>query len=169
MRRRGVFGAALGLLLMVGSPASAQEVSLSDFAWLAGSWRGPGPDGASTAEIHFMPPTAGVLPSIFRLYQGDQVLVLEAISLKPEEDGLYMYVRHFDTALLPLEKDHAIRLRLSRTDGDTFVFENVRAGENPRVSVMTRTDQGFTAWSELVGASGGADTIRVEYRRIDGH
>jgi len=74
-----------------------------------------------------------------------------------------MYVRHFDTALVSLEKDRAIRLRLSRADGDTFVFESVRPGENPRVSVMTRTDQGFTASSELGGASGRSNTIRVEY------
>lgn len=153
------------LLLTSAVPASAQEVELADFAWLSGSWEGPGP-GGSTAQIHFMSPEAGVLPSIFRLLQDDRVVVLEAISLVEEEAALFMYVRHFDPALVPMEEEHAIRLRLVRRDGETFVFENAREGENPRVSVMTRTEDGFASWSELARPDGSADTIRVEYRRL---
>lgn len=152
--------------VLVAAPLSAQEVALDDFAWLAGSWQGPGPQGA-TAEIYFMPPEAGVLPSLFRLMQDDRVVVLEAISLTREPEGLFMYVRHFDPALVPLEEDHAIRLELVRREGDSFIFENAREGENPRISVMARTETGFTSWSELARPDGSADTIRVEYRRID--
>lgn len=159
-------GIGFAVLLTAFAPLSAQEVVLDDFAWLAGSWRGVGPQG-STAEIHFMPPEAGVLPSLFRLFQDDRVVVLEAISLTREPEGLFMYVRHFDPALVPLEEAHAIRLELVRREGDSFIFENAREGENPRISAMTRTETGFTSWSELARPDGSADTIRVEYRRID--
>lgn len=167
--RLRTLGLLLALLWLPGAPGSAQEAreaGLDDFAWLTGSWRGPGPAGGY-AEIHFMSPEAGVLPSFFRLVQDDRLVVLEAITLKREEEGLFMYVRHFDPALVPLEEGHAIELRLVRRDGGSFVFRNVREGENPRRSVMTRTEDGFASWSELARPDGSADTIRVEYRRID--
>jgi hypothetical protein len=161
--RRGAPGEAVPADTAVAAgPENPAE--LADFAWLSGSWRGEGPDGAM-AEIHFMPPEAGVLPSLFRLFRPEGVLILEAISLRAEEDGLFMYVRHFDPALVPLEEEHAIRLRLTGREGDAFIFENTREGENPRSTVMTRTSVGFTSWSELARPDGTSDTIRVEYHR----
>lgn len=76
-----------------------------------------------------------------------------------------MYVRHFDPALVPLEEGRAIRLRLTGREGDAFTFENTREAENPRSTVMTRTSEGFTSWSELARPDGTTDTIRVEYHR----
>lgn len=166
MRRARILPLAQAFLgLMLAGPLGAQVAELDDFTWLAGSWRGPGPGGA-VAEIHFLPPAAGVLPSFFRLVQDERVLILEAISLRREDDGLFMYVRHFDPALTPLEKDHAIKLRLERRQGDAFFFENVYEGENPRRSVMERTAGGFVAMSELARPDGATDTIRVEYHRV---
>lgn len=162
-----IFVAALTVLTGVANaaPADGQAVSVDDFAWLTGTWRGPGPAGA-TAEIQYMAPEAHVLPAFFRLYRPDSVLVMEAVSLTKEQDGLFMYVRHFDPALVPMEEEHAIRLRLTGILRDTFVFENANEGENPTRTVMVRTVSGFTAWSELRRADGTTDTIRVEYRRV---
>lgn len=153
------------------APAQAQDgssgprVSVADFGWLEGTWRGPGPQDA-TAGIHFMEPSAGVLPAAFRLEQDGRVVVLEFLTLVEEEDGLHMYVRHFSPALVPMEEERAIDLRLEARDGDRWVFGNVRE-ENPTVSVMTRTGpDAFVSMSELARPDGTADTIRVEYRRV---
>lgn len=143
----------------------ALDTDLEDFAWLAGSWQGPGP-GGTTAEIHFMQPEAGTLPSLFRLWQDDRLLIIEAITLVEEADGLFMYVRHFDPHLVPAEEDHAIKLRLAKRVGDSYHFVNVHDEENPRRSVMRRTDRGFESRSELARSDGTVDQIRVRYERV---
>jgi uncharacterized protein YndB with AHSA1/START domain len=155
--------------LLAQHPAAAPgDVRMDDLAWLAGAWRGPGPEGRGTAEIHFMTPEAGVMPSIFRLTEGDRVAVLEAITLVEEGEGLVMYVRHFDPALVPYEEGEALALRLTGREGDAFVFENVRAGANPVRSVLTPTRAGFASTSELAGPDGSTSEIRVEYERVGG-
>lgn len=155
------------------APALAQDgaagpaASVADFAWMKGTWQGPGPQGA-TAEIHFMAPSAGVLPAAFRLEQDGEVIVLELVTLVEKEDGLHMYVRHFSPELQPMEEQRAIDLRLEERRGDRFVFRNVRDG-NPTVTVMSRQGPGaFVSMSELARPNGSADTIRVEYRRTGG-
>jgi hypothetical protein len=168
--------ALIVLLGLVGWPGAAPaqpsavdrapDVTLADFAWMAGTWRGPGPDG-STAEIHFMRPRAGGLPSVFRLWKGDRVLVLEMISLVREDGGLVMYVRHFDPALVPWEKEDAIGLRLVKREGDAFHFRNVVEGRNPRTTEMRRTDGGFVSRSVLSDPDGSTREIRVEYTRVE--
>ncbi len=173
---RGWPTVALSLALALATfpaPAPAQDgavgpaASVADFAWMEGTWQGPGPRGAK-AEIHFMAPSAGVLPAAFRLEQDGRVVVLELVTLVDEEDGLHMYVRHFSPELRPMEEEHAIDLRLEERRGDRFVFRNVRDG-NPTVTVMSRQGPGaFVSMSELARQGGTADTIRVEYRRAGG-
>lgn len=146
-------------------PLAPARVTLEDFAWLAGSWRGEGPGGAA-AEVHYMPPAAGVLPSVFRLRTEERTVVLEAITLVETDAGLTLYVRHFTPELEPLEEESALELRLAERRGDCFLFENVRE-ENPRRSLLRRTGpDGFLSRSELRRADGSEDEIRVEYRRV---
>lgn len=154
-----------------GGPAAtdgaASDVSVSDFAWLQGTWRGPGPDGGE-AEIHFMEPSAGLLPGAFRLVQDGRVRVLELLTLTREEDGLHMYVRHFSPALAAMEGEHPIDLRLRERRGNRFVFENVREG-NPVRSLVHRTGTDrWVATSVLARSDGSTDTIRVAYERAPG-
>lgn len=77
-----------------------------------------------------------------------------------------MYVRHFDTALVPLEKERAIELVLTGRDGEAFVFENANEGQNPRRSWMTPTADGFISGSELTRTDGTTYEIQVSYRRV---
>jgi len=156
----------LGLLWLAAphAPAAAQEVRLSDFASLEGTWVGPGPDG-TTAEIHYLAPEAGVLPAVFRLWEGDRVIVLEAVSLVEKDEALTMYVRHFTPELVPLEEERALELRVTGREGDTVFFENVRE-ENPRRSEMRWLGPDrVLVRSELLRDDGSVDEIRVEYRR----
>lgn len=151
-----------------GSPPPTGEDSatpLSDFAWLEGTWRGTGP-GGSVAEIHYMAPSAGVLPSVFRLERAGKVLVLETITLVEEADGLVLYIRHFSPALEAMEKERPLTLRLVDREGDTFFFENVYE-ENPRRSELERNGPDtFRSWSELLRDDGTTSEIEVEYTRV---
>lgn len=145
--------------------AADSGVTLEDFAWLEGTWRGAGPDG-TTAEIHYMAPLTGVLPSVFRLWRGDKVLLLEVITLVQQDTGITLHVRHFTPALEPLEAEHALTLQLVAREGDRFIFQNTR-DENPRRTVLERTaPDGFRSWSELRHDDGTTGEIRVEYRRV---
>lgn len=170
--RCGVVGAAL-LVLAAALPTAAQDApealeatgtGVEDFSWMAGEWSGVGPDG-SRAEIDYMEPEGGVLPGLFRLVQEGRLVILEAITLVEEDDGLFMYVRHFDAALVPLERERAIRLRHVGQDGDVHHFENTNEGQNPVRSTLTRTEHGFVSRSVLARPDGSTDEIHVEYRR----
>lgn len=166
--RAGRLVLAAGALLLSAAPAAGQSGSLSEFAWLEGTWTGPGPDGA-TAEIHYLAPEAGMLPAIFRLRKDGRVIVVEAVTLVEEDEGLAMYVRHFTPELVPLEEEAALKLRFTERDGDAYWFENVRE-ENPRRSVIRRTGPDrVTVRSELLREDGTLDEIRVEYRRTGGY
>ncbi len=157
---------AFFLVLMAAAPGCAQEAGLEDFAWLTGSWEGPGPEG-TVADITFMAPQAGIIPAFFRLRRDTEVVILEVMSLLEGKDTVVMYVRHFDTSLVPLEEEHAIKLVLSAHTTNSFIFRNAYEEENPRRSVLTRTDRGFVSLSELARSDGSTDTIQVEYHRTD--
>lgn len=148
-----------------GAPDAEPSVTLADLSWLQGTWRGEGPDGG-VAEIHYMTPEAGVLPSIFRLWSGDDLMVIELLTLVEDEEGLVMYIRHFSSELTPFEEDHPLTVRVVEGSPDRLYFENVR-DENPRVSEMVRTGpDAFTSRSELHRADGAVDTIQVSYTRV---
>lgn len=148
-------------------PSDADAVAtLSDFAWLEGTWRGSGP-GGSTAEVHYMAPEAGVLPSVFRLSKDGEIVVLETITLVEDEDGLTLYVRHFTPRLEAMEAERPLTLRLVGREGDRFLFENVY-DENPRRSELERTGpRSLRSWSELLRDDGTTAEIDVEYTRVD--
>lgn len=147
-----------------GSPAADPTVTLADLAWLEGTWRGN--LGDAVAEIHYMSPEAGVLPSIFRLREGEEVLIIELLTLIEDEDGLVMHIRHFTEDLTPLEEEHPLTIRMVEGTPDRLLFENVR-DENPRVSEMVRTGpDAFTSRSELLRPDGSVDTIEVAYTRV---
>lgn len=145
---------------------SLAATTIADFAWLQGTWRGEGPGGA-TAEVHYLAPQAGVIPSVFWLYGDERVMVLETVTLVEEDDGIMLYVRHFTPSLVPWEAERALAQRLVAREGDRFTFENLY-DEDPRCTVLERLGSDrFRAWSLLLRAGGMPDEIRVEYRRAE--
>lgn len=159
-----IFSMALTCSLPTGT--NAQETGVESFSWLAGTWQGSGPEG-SLAEIHYMEPRAGHLPSVLRLTQNGRVAMLETLALVEEDDGLRLYVRHFDSSLVPLEEEGAIELRLVEVADRRFVFENSKPGSNPQRTVLTRTEAGFASVSYLARPDGSVDELRVSYERVD--
>lgn len=154
---------------VAGPQEAPAAVTVADFAWLEGRWIGEGPDGA-TAEIDYLAPEAGVLVGTFRLYRGDQLMVLELITLVDGEDGVELRVRHFDAELTAFEAEHPLTLVLHEARDDLYRFRNVRPGEDPTSSEIRRLGPDrHVSWSRLEHqGEGGATEIAVEYRRVGG-
>jgi hypothetical protein len=149
---------------------SKPAATLADFAWLAGHWRGKlaGPQGLLT-EQHWAEPQAGVMIGMFRLSdpgKGNQPLLLEFISFRDTPEGVEMRMRHYDTALTPMEKEEPIRMILVSGDGTRFVFENP-VNNVPKRSIVTRNGaDGYTGRSEIIRTSGEVALIETVWERV---
>jgi len=158
-------------------PAAAQEAaakpapagSLADFAWLEGKWTGTFPNAALRAEQEWWPAKGGLMMGMFRLMDGEKLLILEFFTLREVPEGIDLRLRHFDAALTPLEKGDPIILHLvSLAPGDAL-FEN-RVHTRPKTSRITRTDpDSFTGRSEIIGDSGATSVIEVQWTREPQH
>ena len=124
----------LALLLAAASPAPAQTLTpntlrldpgaarptatLSDLAWLAGHWQGPGLGGIS--EEVWTAPMGGSMMGSFRLVRGDSVIFYEILSLVEAEGSLEMRLKHFNADLTGWEEKAEVRsfplVRLTPTE-----------------------------------------------------
>lgn len=153
------------------APTTAKpSATLADFRWLVGQWRGKlqGPRGLVT-EQYWAEPQAGVMTGMFRLSdptnEGRTVL-LEFISFRETPEGVEMRLRHFDTALTPMEKEEPIRLLLVSTDGTRFAFENP-VNNVPKRSIVTRVgENGYAGRSEIVRDTGEVTLIETTWERV---
>lgn len=153
------------------TPATAKPTAtLADFAWLAGNWRGKlqGPRGLVT-EQYWAEPQAGVMMGMFRLSDpanAGRTVLLEFISFRETPEGVEMRMRHFDTALTPMEKEEPLRLLLASTDGTRFVFENP-VNNVPKRSIVTRVgENGYTGRSEIIRDTGEVTLIETVWERV---
>lgn len=156
--------------LLTALPAAAQtatpQVTLEDFAWLAGRWEGNLPSGEKLEQV-WSEPVAGHMLGMFRLLQNDKVVLLEIFSLYETPEGLEFYVRHFDPALVPGEKGDATLLRLTQYDGERGVFENP-VHNRPKTTALIRTGpHTFTARSEIIRDDGAVQVIEAFWQRLE--
>lgn len=146
------------------------KATLADFAWLAGNWRGKlqGPRGLVT-EQYWAEPQAGVMMGMFRLSDpanAGRTVLLEFISFRETPEGVEMRLRHFDTALTPMEKEEPLRLLLAHADGTRFVFENP-VNNVPKRSIVTRVgENGYTGRSEIIRDNGEMTLIETAWERV---
>jgi hypothetical protein len=167
-----VAGGAPGMRAQEALPApSKPPATLADFAWLVGEWRGKlqGPRALVT-EQYWAEPQAGVMMGMFRLSDpaaGNRPLILEFISFRETPEGVEMRMRHFDTALKPMEKEEPLLLLLRESDGTRFVFENP-VNNVPKRSIVTRVgENGYTGRSEIIRESGELALIETVWERVN--
>jgi hypothetical protein len=163
---RRSFIVLLGLLLAV-VPASGQDparAAVVDFAWLEGHWESE-LDGRAI-ETHWSAPRAGTMIGMFRISEGERLLMVELFTLIETGDRVVMFLRHFSPELVPWEeKDAAIRLELDSYDGRRAVFNNP-IHTRPKQTVLTRLDTDtFHARSEIIRQDGSKSVIDVTWRR----
>jgi hypothetical protein len=167
----------LPLLLSIALPAVPQQpaakstkATLADFAWLAGQWRGQtqGPN-RFTAEEFWADAQGGAMMGMFRLLDpanGNRVLILEFFTLRETPDGVEMRIRPFDAALVLLEKEDSIILKLAESDGPRFTFQNpVHA--RPKRGVLARVGADAFTWrAEFHRDTGETNLVEVSLERV---
>ena len=174
---RGCLFLFLTAVLCLAFPGQAQEGSqakprgtLADLSWLVGHWQGRfvGPRGL-LLEQHWAAPQGGVMVGMFSLRDpadGNKALLLEFISLRETPEGVEMRLRHFDTALAPMEKEEPIRLTLRESDGARFVFENP-VNNVPKRSIITRVgENGYTGRTEIIRDTGEQVLHQTTWERV---
>lgn len=177
-KRISIAATTLLLAALFFSPATAaQEAaskpapagSLADFAWLEGKWTGTFPNATLRAEQEWWPAKGGLMMGMFRLMDGEKLLILEFFTLRELPEGIELRLRHFDAALTPLEKGDPIILQLvSLAPGDAL-FEN-RVHTRPKNSRILRTGpDSFTGRSEIIGDDGAVRAIEVQWTREPRH
>jgi Domain of unknown function (DUF6265) len=143
--------------------ASAQAPPLALFNWLEGQWRGEW--GSRIAEQTWLAPKAGEVAGLFRLIEGDKILVLEMFSLVEKPEGIQFYLRHLTPELLPWEKSDPTLLKLESVDATKATFVNPVNGE-PKRTIFTRLDPDtYTARSELEPAEGEPQVVEITFHR----
>lgn len=155
MKRLAALLAALALAGPALDRAAAQ--SLSDLAFLEGSWRG-GDGGAFVFEETWFPPAAGVMTGMARGYRGETLSVLEYIVVAEEAAGVVKRFKHYRADFSTWESDGPLTLRLVEAKPGDVLFRNV----DPQAEVQTIRyvlggDGALTAEIGLVrdGAPGG--------------
>ncbi len=122
-----------------GSPTE-RAPALSQFDWLAGTWRAE--DNDAQLEETWSEPHGDQMLGMFRWSRGGKVWLNELMSITVESDGKLVFrLRHFDRAMVPWEeKQDAFYYPLARFSGDEFIFENP-ARDKPRRFIYRRTAQ----------------------------
>jgi hypothetical protein len=162
------------ICLLIGSPALAVEprsehtytlsegeprprASLADAAFLVGSWEGTA--FGQTFEEVWNPPSAGSMVGLFKLMDGDQVVLYEIMLLKVEEGSLSLKVKHFSPDFTAWEKkDEYVNFRLVDFKENALHFQGI--------SFYRRDDKHMDAWL-LMREGEELKEEKLSYRRVD--
>lgn len=135
--------------------ADSDEVTIEDFGFLAGFWRGEGFGGQS--EEVWMPPSNGRMFGIFTQTNDEQLVFTEYMEISKQAEGWALRLKHFNPDFSGWEE---------KTDYVTFRFESVSDnkavfgglsyevidGNKLEISLRLRQDDG---------------TVTTEYFRFD--
>lgn len=134
------------------SPAPAAPVTVADFAWMEGVWKGE-IDG-DLIEEQWSAPAGGVAMGMFRWVADGKIALYEFLTLEPGAGGPILWLRHFNAGLVGWEdKEGAIAFHLVAYKPGEATFDN-RSPEKPTrityrresgdrlVSVLERTQDG---------------------------
>ncbi len=150
------------LFLLFATPAAAQEVTLEDFAWLAGQWVEERDDG-TTIEINWAPPIGKVMVGTWQMLQGETLLAYENLRIMKTVKGFsyrldqYQRANNFGTPM-------TTQVWLVTIEPGRAVFEGRVPGEQAEVvfTIEVTEDDELFGWAVLKGAR--VDERMVSYR-----
>ncbi len=154
-------------LLVAATPALAEDVTLEDFAWLAGQWIEVRDDG-TTIEVIWAPPIGPMLIGTWQLLRGDDLVAYETLRILETEAGfsyrseLYERDSNFETPLTN-------RVRLVSVEDAKAVFGGQFFGQGPEVVLtieVTPAGELFS-WAVIAGAAEGEKMIRYRAARTE--
>jgi hypothetical protein len=162
MSARAVF---LTYVLLVGpagagEPAPASKATLADVAFIAGHWRDTSGGGLSE-EIWTVPDGDGML-GMWRYVQGGRAQIFELLSIRNEETGPVLRLRHFGPQLAAREeKDAPVTIPLARFAPGEAVFEGKSTGGGPlRLTYRQQGEDGLAVTLEKDGEKPESFTFR---------
>ncbi len=150
------------LFLLFATPATAQEVTLDDFAWLAGQWVEERDDG-TTIEINWAPPIGQVMVGTWQMLRGETLLAYENLRIMKTAEGFsyrldqYQSTNNFGAPM-------TTQVRLVTIEPGRAVFEGRVPGEQAEVVFTIEvTEAGeLFGWTVLKGAR--VDERMVSYK-----
>ena len=142
--------AALSLLLLASTPASAQQTralapgarspaaKVSDLAWLVGEWTGEG-FGAQLYET-YSAPIGGQMPGHFYVAKDGKPSMYEFVMIAEAGDSIEYRVRHFNPDMTAWEdKESFVKFPLVAVEGDSWFFDGLtirRTGPDTAESIV---------------------------------
>ena len=133
------------------------EGVLTDLAWLAGVWTGPGIDGQPAFES-YSPPAAGQIVGHFTQSGSDGPQFHELITFVQQGPTLVLRLKHFNPNLEGWEtKDaaSAVEFPLIGREGDSWFFDG-----------LTIEKEGEDAMTVAVRVSQAGDELLFPYKRL---
>ena len=150
--------------------ATPKSPTLADFAWLTGRWEGSiafaGYDKPLTAEQEWMSAKNGTVLGMFRLSSDQKTVFLEFFTIRETPDGILFYFRHFSPELVPMEKEDAYRLKLVKSEGGRFQFDNTVQNQLKDATLTLVDSDHFVSHANLTGPDGKPAAIEVSYHRV---
>lgn len=156
-RRRPLiaFTCAVALVAPLCASASATEIDLAAFAWLAGTWELS--QGGREVEEHWMTPASNVMIGMSRTSNGGRTSEFEFIRIEK---------RGADVFYVPQPNGRPpVSFKLVSSDAGRFVFENA-SGEDRVRTIEYRRDGDDGLYARIAGAQEGKPfALEFRYRR----
>lgn len=110
--------------LKLNTGRKGEAAKISEMAWLAGTWSGPGL-GGSNEEI-WSAPQGGVMMGVYRMLKDLKPVFYEFLTLSETDGGLLIRIKHFGPDLVGWEeKDKTEDMRFIRKDRNRFYFHGL--------------------------------------------
>ena len=110
--------------LKVAEGQASEKATISDAAWLAGSWRGTGLGGFS--EETWSSPEGGIMVGTYRLVKDGKPVFYEMMWMLETEGTLILRLKHFNAELTGWEeKDKSVDFKFVKKDGKRLYFSGL--------------------------------------------
>jgi hypothetical protein len=103
---------------------AADKPSVSDLAWMTGSWDG---SGDTVLEENWGLPRAGTIVSLVRQTSADGTMMVEVVSIEEANDTLDLYLQQWDVPFTP-RSDQAQKMTLREMTDNSVTFDAVTEG-----------------------------------------
>lgn len=141
--------------------------------WLEGHWTGAVNGGALSADMIMSAPGAGGMFGVARISQGNQLAVVELLSLVDGPSGPELRFRHFSGELKLYEPDFQQNMLLTAVSDSDFTFTNQvpyaadKMSTQPRVTHFIRRGADvMVGRSSIIGDDGKPATVESVYHRV---
>ena len=141
---RALSSALLFVLMILSHASVADEVSINDFAFLAGFWQGEGFGGES--EEMWMPPSNGRMFGIFTQTNDSELVFSEFMEISQQEEGWVLRLKHFNPDFSGWEeKTDYVNFKFRSVTDNKAVFGGLSyevIGDKLTVSLRMQQDDG---------------------------